>query len=79
MPEFETTNWFGNVAPVKVPGEVLACVATREVAELPSEHGRMSALGFNLDFRDTDQFRELIIRNHQKYGTIIREAGIHTE
>jgi hypothetical protein len=36
----------------------------------------MSALGFSLDFRDSNQFRELIVGDHQKYGTIIREAGI---
>jgi len=29
-----------------------------------------------LDFRTSDQFRELIVRDHQKYGMIIREAGI---
>jgi tripartite-type tricarboxylate transporter receptor subunit TctC len=81
VPGFDTTNWFGIAAPVKVPSEVVARVgqATREAAELPDVRGRMSALGFNLDFRDGDQFRKLIIRDHQKYGTIIREAGIHPE
>jgi hypothetical protein len=33
----------------------------------------------NFDFRDSNQFRELIIRDHQKYGAIIREAGIQPE
>jgi tripartite-type tricarboxylate transporter receptor subunit TctC len=81
VPGFDTTNWFGIVAPVKVPAEVVACVgqALREVTDLPDVQGRMSTLGFNLDFRDRDQFRELIIRDHQKYRTIIRKAGIHPE
>jgi tripartite-type tricarboxylate transporter receptor subunit TctC len=81
VPGFDTTNWFGIVAPVKVPAEVVACVgqALREVTDLPDVQGRMSTLGFNLDFRDRDQFRELIIGDHQKYGTIIRKAGIHPE
>jgi hypothetical protein len=35
----------------------------------------MSTLGLNLEFRNSDQFRELIARDHQKYGTVIREAG----
>jgi hypothetical protein len=34
-------------------------------------------LGFTIDFRDGDTFRELIVSDHQKYGTIVREAGIH--
>ena len=42
----------------------------------PDLQRRMSTLGFNLDFRNNDQFRELIVRDHQKYGAIIREAGI---
>ena len=81
VPGFDATNWFGIVAPVKVPAEVVACVgqALREVTDLPDVRGRMSTLGFNLDFRDRDHFRELIIRDHQKYGTIIREAGIQPE
>jgi hypothetical protein len=39
----------------------------------------MSTLGLNFDFRDSNQFRELIIKDHQKYGAIIREAGIQPE
>jgi tripartite-type tricarboxylate transporter receptor subunit TctC len=78
---FDTANWFGIVAPARVPPEVVACVsqAIREVTDLPDVQSRMSTLGFDLDFRDRDRFRELIIRDHHKYGTIIREAGIHPE
>jgi len=39
----------------------------------------MATLGFNIDFRDSDPLRELIVRHHQKYRIIIREAGIHPE
>jgi hypothetical protein len=39
----------------------------------------MSALGLNVEFRDSDQFREIIVTDHQKYGTIIREAGIEPD
>jgi hypothetical protein len=38
----------------------------------------MSTLRLNLEFRDSDQFRELIARDHQKYGTAIRKAGIQS-
>jgi tripartite-type tricarboxylate transporter receptor subunit TctC len=81
VPGFDTANWFGIAAPARVPSEVVTCVgqAIREATELPDMQGRMSTLGFNLDFRDRDQFRELIVGDHHKYGTIIREAGIHPE
>ena len=74
-------NWFGVAAPVKVSSEVAARIgqAVREVTELPDVQRRMSTLGFDLDFRSSEQFRELIVRDHQKYGTIIREAGIHPD
>jgi tripartite-type tricarboxylate transporter receptor subunit TctC len=81
VPGFDTMNWFGIVGPAKVPSDVVARLgqATREAIELPGVQQRMSALGLNLDFRNSDQFREFIVRDHEKYGTIIREAGIHPD
>src|SRR5262249_58392753 len=81
VPGFDTANWFGVVGPARVSLEVVARVgqAIREAAELPDVQKRMSKLGFNIDFRNSDQFREMIISDHQKYGTIIREAGIQPD
>jgi tripartite-type tricarboxylate transporter receptor subunit TctC len=81
VPEFEAQNWFGIVAPSRVSPEVVARIgrAVRDVTALPDVEKRMSALGMNLDFRDSDQFREVIIGDHQKYGAIVREAGLHVE
>jgi RHS repeat-associated protein len=81
VPGFDTANWFGIAAPAGVPSEVVVRVgqAIREATELPDFQGRMSTLGFNLDFGNSDQFRELIVKDHQKYGAIIREAGIHPD
>jgi hypothetical protein len=39
----------------------------------------MTTLGFKVDFRSSGQFRELIVSDHQKYGAVIREAGIQPE
>jgi len=81
VPGFDTANWFGVVAPARVSSEVVARVgqAIRQASELPDVEKRMSTLGFNIDFRNSDQFREMIVRDHQKYGTIIREAGIQPD
>jgi tripartite-type tricarboxylate transporter receptor subunit TctC len=78
---FDTTNWFGVAAPVRVRPEVVARIgkAIREVIEAPDVQKRMSTLGLNFDFRDASQFGELIVKDHQKYGVIIREAGIQPE
>jgi tripartite-type tricarboxylate transporter receptor subunit TctC len=81
VPEFDTANWVGVVAPVRLAPEAVARIgqAVREVTELPDVQKRLSTLGFNLDSRNSDQFRELIVREHQKYGRIIREAGIQPD
>jgi tripartite-type tricarboxylate transporter receptor subunit TctC len=81
VPGFDTANWFGVVAPARVPPEVVARLgqAIRDTAELPEVQKRMSTLGFNIDFRNTDKFREMIVGDHQKYGSIIREAGIQPD
>jgi tripartite-type tricarboxylate transporter receptor subunit TctC len=78
---FETANWFGVAAPARVPPEIVARVgqAIREATELPDVQKRMSTLGLNVDFRNSDQFHEMIVKDHQKYGAIIREAGIHPD
>jgi tripartite-type tricarboxylate transporter receptor subunit TctC len=79
LPAFDTANWFGIAAPALVRPEIVARVgeAAREVIALDDVKTRMSTLGFNIDFRNGDRFRELIVDDHQKYGAIIREAGIH--
>jgi tripartite-type tricarboxylate transporter receptor subunit TctC len=81
VPGFGAANWFGIVAPARVSPEVVTRVgrAIREAVELPDLQKRMSTLGLNVEFRDSDQFREIIVTDHQKYGTIIREAGIEPD
>jgi len=55
-----------------------ARAAIREITELPDVRARMSALGTSVDFRNSDQFREQITKEYQKYGTIVRDAGIES-
>jgi tripartite-type tricarboxylate transporter receptor subunit TctC len=81
VPGFAVDIWLGIAAPANVPPEVVARVgqAIRETTELPEVQKRMSTLGLSVDFRNSEQFRELIVREHQKYGMVIREAGIQLE
>ena len=81
VPAFDIDIWLGIAAPARVPREVVARVgqAIREIVDLPEVQNRMSTLGLNFDFRNGEQFRELIVRDHQKYGTVIRDAGIQID
>jgi tripartite-type tricarboxylate transporter receptor subunit TctC len=75
---FDIANWFGVAAPAMVSPAIIACLgqAIYETAGLAEVQKRMSTLGYNIDFRDSDQFREMIVMEDHKYGSIIREAGI---
>jgi tripartite-type tricarboxylate transporter receptor subunit TctC len=81
VPGFDVDFFYGIAAPAKVQSDVIAHVrdAIREITELPDVRTRMSTLGMSVDFRDSEQFRELIAREYQKYGAVVRKAGIQPE
>jgi tripartite-type tricarboxylate transporter receptor subunit TctC len=81
VPGFDIDFFYGIAAPAKVQPGVIARVseAIREITELPEVRARMSTLGMSIDFRDSDQFRDLIAAKYQKYGVVVREAGIVPE
>jgi tripartite-type tricarboxylate transporter receptor subunit TctC len=78
VPGFDVNFFYGVAAPAKVPPAVIGCLeaAIREITELPDVQARMSKLGMSVDFRGSDEFRDLIAREDKKYGAVIRDAGI---
>jgi tripartite-type tricarboxylate transporter receptor subunit TctC len=81
LPGFDVDIWLGIAAPGKTPIEVVTRLeqAVREISELAAVQVRMSALGFKMDFRNGDNFRELVIKDHHKYGAVIRDAAIQLD
>ena len=71
----------GVAAPADVSLEVVTRVgqAIREASELPEVQKRMTTVGLNSDYRSASRFREIIASDYQKYGAIIRDAGIQPE
>jgi hypothetical protein len=39
----------------------------------------MSTLGISVHFRDSEEFRNLIATEYQKYGAIVHETGIQPD
>jgi tripartite-type tricarboxylate transporter receptor subunit TctC len=78
LPGFDVDIFYGIAAPARVAPEIVARLgrSIRDVVDLPGVQKRLATLGLNLEYRNSDQFRELIARDHQKYAAIIREAGI---
>jgi tripartite-type tricarboxylate transporter receptor subunit TctC len=78
LPGFNVGVWFGIAAPAKAPRDVIARLGKEigEITKLPDVQKRLSALGYDLNFADSESLRELIATDHKRYGAIIREAGI---
>jgi tripartite-type tricarboxylate transporter receptor subunit TctC len=78
VPGFDLQAWLGIAAPAGAPPDVVARLsqAIREITEMPEVQRRMAAMGQNLDFRNSHEYRERLAGDHQKFGAIIRAAGI---
>jgi len=78
LPGFNVDIWFGISAPGKTPREVIErlSAAVREVTEMPEVQARMATLGFGLDYRGPQAFGALVRSDHERYGKVIRDAGI---
>ena len=78
LPGFNVGVWFGIATPAKTPREATERLAKEiaEITRLPDVQRRLSALGYDLNFGDSERFRTLIATDHKRYGTVIREAGI---
>ena len=78
IPNFNVTLWLGVAAPAGTPPDMVAHLtdAVRAVSRLPDVEARMRQLGYDLTFRDSKHFAQLIAHEQDAYGEIIRAAGI---
>ena len=81
IPNFNVTLWLGIAAPAGMSPDVVAHLAeaVRAVTRLPDVEARMAQLGYDLAFRDRDEFARRIAREQDKYGEVIRAAGIQPQ
>jgi tripartite-type tricarboxylate transporter receptor subunit TctC len=78
VPGFHVDIWLGIAAPARVATDTVRLLdqAVGEITRIAEVGKRMSTLGFNLDYRPAEKFRELIASDHARYGEVIRTAGI---
>jgi tripartite-type tricarboxylate transporter receptor subunit TctC len=78
VPGFVLEAWLGIAAPAGTPPEVVARLtqAIREITEMPDVRNRMAAMAQTIEFRGGDDYRAQLLSDHQKFGAIIRDAGI---
>ena len=78
VPGFDLDIWLGFAAPAKTPPDVVARLS-KEIAEItaqPDVKERFENMGFSVAYLDGAKFRELIRTDHERFGGIIRDAGI---
>jgi tripartite-type tricarboxylate transporter receptor subunit TctC len=78
VPGFDLEIWFGVAAPAKTPPDVLARLS-KEIAEIvaqPDVKERIAKTGLSAAYLDGAQFGAEVRADHERFGKIIRDAGI---
>jgi tripartite-type tricarboxylate transporter receptor subunit TctC len=81
VPGFDVTGWYGFFAPARTPPEIVAKFHTDTVAALadPVIRQRLDTLGVGVVGSTPDELRAFLKAEMDKWGAIIREAGIKAE
>jgi tripartite-type tricarboxylate transporter receptor subunit TctC len=78
VPGFDLDIWFGVSAPAKTPPDVLARFSKEiaEIAALPDVKERIERVGLSIAYTNAETFRTQVREDHERYGKVIRDAGI---
>ncbi len=81
VPGFDASAWFGLVAPVKTPPEVLKTItdATRAALAQPEMIKKFADLGAEPGTVFGADFGKFLTAEHAKWGKVIRDAGVKIE
>jgi tripartite-type tricarboxylate transporter receptor subunit TctC len=78
VPGFGLEIFFGIAVPAKTPADVVARLS-QEIAEIsaqPDVQERIRKFGLTPSYADGEKFRAEIRDDHERFGKVIREAGI---
>ena len=78
---YDTGVWWGFLAPAGLPADIKAKLAKdcAEVVQLPSVKERLAGLGAVAIGSTPEEFAALIRGDYEKWGPVIKAAGIHGE
>ena len=78
MPELEGGPWFGLLAPAKTPRPIIDWLnaETKKAMAEPGLRAKLEALGVILPLGSPEDFRKHIADDTQRWGDIIKRAGI---
>ena len=78
MVGFDADSWFGFYAPAGVPADILARL-NREInraLQTTAVRERITALGAEVVALSADEFAALQRADRERFGVVVREAGI---
>jgi len=78
VPGFDLDIWFGVAAPAKTPPDLVARLA-KEIAAIvadPDTQARLQKVGLSAAYLDSAAFAAEVRGDHERFGKIIRDAGI---
>ena len=78
LPGFSVEIWQGVAAPAGTPPEIVARLESeiRQIVAQPDVRRRLQALGANPNYADGTAFRRIVSDDHERFGKVIRAAGI---
>jgi tripartite-type tricarboxylate transporter receptor subunit TctC len=78
VPGFDLDIWFGVAAPAKTPPDLVAKLA-KEIEAIvaePDTKARLQKVGLSAAYLDSAAFAAVVRGDHERFGKIIRDAGI---
>jgi tripartite-type tricarboxylate transporter receptor subunit TctC len=77
-PGFECTSWYGFMAPARTPDAVVRKIHgdTRDVLQMSDVRERLFNSGLDLLDLSPEEFRRVMVADYDKWGDVIRRAGI---
>jgi tripartite-type tricarboxylate transporter receptor subunit TctC len=81
LPGYEFNNWYGIMAPAGTPRALINTLneEVRRVLALPDVHERFSGLGADPMPSTPEKFAAVMKSDAEKWGRIIKEAGVRAE
>ncbi len=75
LPGFESTTWFGLMAPAKTPVSALARIRADAIraVQSPDAQARFFATGTNVIGTTAEEFKAIIAQEYKSYGELIRK------
>ena len=81
VPGFETTFWFGLMAPLRTPDAIVQRLAEemQAVVRNPEVIAKLRGMGFEAEVHGPEPFAQRVAADYSKWGELIRQARIGAE